>query len=122
MNIDFKNIAVAQTTVSALMEGRDKVSTDYMVGNYKDGFTLTGFDLIHSNDGDYVACNIAEDDGIFFTGGKVLTEICKSWIEASGGLMCAEVSSQLKESGGVRMKMTWEKAERGNKYVGITIL
>lgn len=120
--MNFREIAVVQTTASELMAGRDKVSTDYMISNYKDGFTLKGFDLIHGNDGDYVVCNIEEDDKIFFTGGKVLTEICKAWIEASGGLLCKEVSNQLAEAGGIKMALTWEKAERGNKYVGVTIL
>ena len=40
----FKDKALSATTVSKIMEGRTKISTDELITKYPEGVTILGFD------------------------------------------------------------------------------
>ena len=46
----FKNKAIAATTVSKIMEGKTKISTEELLAKYPEGVTIIGFDWLKGED------------------------------------------------------------------------
>ena len=65
------------------MENREKVAIEDIITDYPDGITITGVGFITLED-DVAVFNFAEDEGVFFFGGKVLTDLAKSWLYEIG--------------------------------------
>lgn len=122
MGFDFRQSATDATTLSELMSNRDKASTEYMIENYPQGFTVMAFDLIQTSEGaEYPVFNIAEDDKIFYAGGSILNKIAHQWVEGFGGDI-AQANHDLQETGGLTIKLEESKTKRGNSLTRVVIL
>ena len=124
--MNFREMAKKETTLSRVMENRDKVSMDEIMNNYPGGVTITEFDFIHSTDKKgnpttYPVCAIKENENICFFGGSVLSKICMAWVDGYNGDVDL-TSDELKKSGGVKMKFEKTTTKNGNNLTGVTIL
>lgn len=109
---NFKNKALSATTVTKIMEGRTKISTDELISKYPEGVTITGFDWMKGDDGKYPVCIFSENEHECFFGGTALTAICEAWMEDYNST--EECSSDLASEGGVRVKFSKGKT-KGNR-------
>lgn len=126
MGFNFKQSAMDATTLSELMNNRDKASTEYMIETYPDGFTVMSFDVIQTADKDgvvveYPVFNVAEDDKIFYAGGTILNKIVHQWIEGFDGSI-ENANKDLQATGGLRIKLEESKTKRGNTLTRVVIL
>lgn len=121
MSINFAAIAKKETTLSRVMEGREKVTTEHLIEKYPEGVTLTEFDIINVNGDTFPVFAIAENPAICFFGGKVLTNIASEWAGACGGDIEA-ASNELKAMGGVKVKMSAGRTKKGNSLTTITVV
>lgn len=126
MGFNFKQSAMDATTLSELMNNRDKASTEYMIETYPDGFTVMAFDVIQTADKDgvvveYPVFNVAEDDKIFYAGGTILNKIVHQWIEGFDGSI-ENANKDLQATGGLRIKLEESKTKRGNTLTRVVIL
>ena len=122
----FSDIAKKATTLSPLMEGRTKISTDDIIVAYPNGVTLTEFDIVPgiSQNGEpnsYPVFLFKEDPTKFYCGGTVLGNIAASWVEGTGGDIDG-ASAELKATGGVAVKLVKGKTRRGNSVTSVQIL
>lgn len=122
MSYNFKQAAIGATTLSALMDGRNKISTDDIIRKFPDGFTIDGFDIVTQNDGtQYPVFTIAEDGSIFYCGGIVLLKVAKQWATDYHDDICT-ASNALSEFGGVKVKLTESKTKNNNSITNVTIV
>lgn len=77
----FKDFAKEKTTVSRLMEGREKGSTKDITGIE---LTLSDFDIVSNSQGSYTVCVYEEMPGYFYFGGAIITDIITSGVEKFG--------------------------------------
>lgn len=119
--INFKQYAEQATTLSHLMSGREKKGTDFMIKEYPEGFTIEEFDMITIKDSFFPVVTIKENPSIFYYGGTVLSKICNMWIEAYDGDI-TKASEDLKQSGGIKIKVSYGKTKANQNLTQITIL
>lgn len=105
----FKAKAQEMTQGSFVTVGKEKVEIDEIIKVYPLGVTVTEFDFLTGNDGDFAVCGFKEDDKVFFFGGKILTDMCKAWCE--GYASTKEASADLTQEGGVKLKFTRSKTK-----------
>lgn len=121
----FASIAKKETTLSFIMEGREKVKMDEIMRAYPDGVTIIGFDFINGTDNKgnpttFPVLAFAEDQSKCFFGGAVLSKICAAWL--AGGDDTEAVSIALRDAGGVRMKFRETKTRTGNNLIAVDVL
>lgn len=121
----FTQSAKKQTTLSPVMTGREKVSTDYIVG-FESGVTVTEFDLISMQNAAgetnvFPVLAFAEKPECYFFGGTVVTKIVSEWVSMYGGDIEA-ASAELKASGGVKMKFRKTRTKNGNNVTSVEII
>lgn len=121
MAINFAAIARKETSLSRVMEGREKVKTDYIIENYPDGVTLTEFDIVTVNGDTFPVFAFAENNELCFFGGAVLTNIANEWAAAMSGDIEA-ASNELKAMGGVKVKLANGKTKKGNSLTTVTVV
>ena len=120
-----KDYAKKRMTLSPLMEGKEKVEIDDIVGQE---LTLTDFDIVHnrSKGETYSVCLFKELEGQFAFGGLVLTDLCLGFIEEFGSI--EDANNTLMDEGGLKIKLTKEISKqkdengRNNKYIKVEIL
>lgn len=122
----FAELARKATTLSALMEGRNKISTKDIIEQYPDGVTVIGFDVVSTldNNGDintYPIIEFAEDTTKFFYGGKAMNDITTSWLAHFEGDIDA-CSNALKATGGVKVKFTNARTRTGRNFTRVEIV
>lgn len=110
----FKSKAISATTISKLMEGRVKISTEEIITKYPDGVTVNAFDWMKGDDGEYPVCTFEENDGECFFGGTALTSICKAWQE--GFETPEDCSVALASEGGVKLKFSKGKTKNNRNF------
>lgn len=118
---NFREAAKAETTMSELMQGREKVTTDYIIRNYPTGVTIVEFDMITTEGKTFPVLAFREDDKKFFMGGTVITNICLSWVKAFEGDIKG-ASEALKASGGVTMILSAGRTKKGNNVTNVQVL
>ena len=120
---NFKEIAKAQTTLSEVMNNKEKVTNEYLISEYPNGFTITNFDFIRSNkdNGRYAVYNIAENTNIFASAGTVLNRIFEDFVEEYNGNVYA-ASNGLKEYGGITVKLSHGHTRKGKNVILVDIL
>lgn len=79
MNI-FKKVAKELTTLSELMQGREKTQIDELIVAYPDGFTIIDFDITTLDNEEVGVFVTKEAPNFFCFAGLVLTNIFKSWV------------------------------------------
>lgn len=117
----FASIAHKATSLSELMEGREKRTVDEIMAAYPDGVTITGFDIVNSALDSYPVIIIAEDDGVYLNGGMILANICEEWAKAYEGDI-ETASKALKVAGGVKVKFSKSRTKAGNNITLVDIL
>ena len=111
---NFKNKAVAATSISKIMEGKTKISTEEVISKYPEGVTITGFDWMNGENGKYPVCIFAENQNECFFGGTSLTSICEAWMD---GYQDAETcSADLAAEGGVKVKFSKGKTKSNRNF------
>lgn len=123
----FATIAKEATILSALMKGREKISVADVIKNYPDGITVTGFDIIKSNnDNDerdsYPIVIFSEDTSKFVFGGTVLNGIVRAWLAHFDGDIEA-CNKALASYDGVKLKFSRQRSKTGNReYTSIEVV
>lgn len=122
MSYNFKESAITATTLSALMDNRTKLSTEDVIKAFPDGVTINMFDIVQQSDGtEYPVFTISENDKVFYCGGIVLLKIAKQWaLDYHGDITAA--SKALRESGGVKVKLSLSKTKNNNSITNVTIV
>ena len=122
----FTALAQRATTLSPIMEGRDKITTEAIIKKYPDGITLDGFDMVTTPDKDgnpntYPVFTFAEDPSVFLYGGKALHDVATLWLSHLEGDIEA-TSTALKASGGVKVKFTSTRTSAGRNFTKIEVI
>lgn len=118
--MSFKEKAVAATSISKIMEGRTKISTEELITKYPEGVTITGFDWMKGEDGKYPVCIFSENPNECFFGGTALTYICDAWME--GYKDAEECSAALSNEGGVKVKFSKGKTKNNRNFTKCEVL
>ena len=122
----FAQLAKKATTLSHIMTGREKISTEEITTIYADGITITEFDVLTTADANgvpstYPVLAFKEDDSKFLYGGKALMDIVAAWINNFDGDVEA-TSTALKAAGGVKIKMSSAKTKAGRNFTKIEVI
>ena len=128
---DFKKSAQETTLLSPIMVGREKLTTEDVVGKE---LTIIGFDfapkfdekgkpIVDEATGEADTFGViifAEIPDSYYCVGTVFTKVCKTWEAAFSS--AKEASEALAAEGGVRVKFTPSKTKKGNNLTGVEIL
>ncbi len=122
----FAELARQATTLSPIIEGKEKISVGDIIANYPNGITVTDFDMVTSTDKDgnpdtYPVFVFAEDTSRFGFGGSVFKTICDNWIKHFDGDIetCAKA---LQAGGGVKMVFGQAKTKAGRSVTTIKVV
>lgn len=77
----FTDLAKKKTAGSPVLSERTKITSDELMAKYPNGVTINAFDFLSGKNGRYVVCSFRENPGLFFNGGKILTEIFESFVD-----------------------------------------
>ncbi len=119
MNIFENKVAEMGTTTNRIIDGRQKITTSELIYNWPGGVTVTGFDILTGKKGDYAVISFKEDPARFYSGGKALTEICKSWAEMFNTI--EDANDSLAAAGGARIKLEQTVTRDGRPYIRVTV-
>lgn len=119
----FLELAKKETTLSPLLDGREKLSMEDVVKTYPDGITVIGFDFVECADkkGNMVTFPVLvfkEDTTKFFFGGLMLQKICTSWA-AKFEEDTQKASLELEKVGGVKMRFEATRTNSGNSLYAV---
>lgn len=106
---NFKAIAKEHTEGSFVTVGRKKVDVDDIINAYPDGVTVMEFDFLTGDNGEFAVCAFKEDEKACFFGGKILTDMCKTWAE--GYESTKDASADLTAEGGVKLRFKRSKTK-----------
>lgn len=126
--MDFKKIALDATTMSELMNGRDKMDTEELIKKYPDGVTIDFIDNVNmqQEDGEEnVWIFVTEEQPNKFTfGGFVLAKIFNNILAECEGdydAMIEEYNSSSKEDK-LRVKLERAKTKTKREITKVTVL
>lgn len=77
----FTELAKKKTAGSPVLSERTKITTDELIAKYPNGVTINAFDFLSGKKDQYVVCAFRENPGLYFNGGKILTEIFESFVD-----------------------------------------
>lgn len=119
----FADLARKATTLSPIMEGRDKISVAEIIESYPEGVTINSFDMIATRrNGEmstYPVFTFTEDDSKFGFGGTVLKSIVEVWLDAFDDDQSA-CNAALKAQGGCKCKFARGLTKEGRNCTIIT--
>lgn len=120
---DFRNLAKRQTTLTPIMEDREKISTDDIIDGYPDGITIIAFDYImgKKSKGKYPVYNFAEDTTVFANAGTVLDRIFRDFVDACDGDV-EQASNELRRQGGLKVKLGHGTTKAGDDLTTVEVL
>lgn len=120
---DFRGMAKRQTTLSEVMNDREKITTQEVIEKYPDGITIVAFDYIQSkkSKGKYPVFNFSEDMTVFCNGGTVLDRIFTDFVNAMDGDVAA-ASNELRRQGGLQVKLSNGKTKAGDDLVMVEVI
>lgn len=113
---NFKDLAKKATTLSELMENREKIQTSEVIKNFPDGITINAVDVINTSEASYPVFTFSEDSHVFYCGGVVLSKIVVRWLDEYNGDL-GLLNHDLAESGGVKVKLTEGKTHDGKNNI-----
>lgn len=127
--MDFKKIALDATTMSELMNSRDKMDTEELIKKYPDGVTIDFIDNVNMSQEDGEAENVwifvtEEQPNKFTFGGFVLAKIFNNILaefEGDYDAMIEEYNSSLKEDK-LRVKLERAKTKTKREITKVTVL
>ena len=131
----FREAAVAATSLSEIMAGRNKMKTEEVAKRFPNGVTIIDFDIIHTtkqvkNEEGYIVevpdaypvFSIKEDASVYFSGGAVLNSIVKEWLSMYDGNQ-EQCRADLIAEGGVTIRLKPGMiGKNGREYTGAEIL
>lgn len=118
----FTELAKKATTFSTVMEGREKIDTNELITKHPEGVTIVECDLVTVLDGSYAIVSFEEEPDRFYNCGAILTNIVGDWIREFDGDV-EECSSQLRISGGVKVRLEEAKTADGKRSITrVTVL
>lgn len=122
----FATLAKRATTLSTIMENREKISTDEIISKYPDGVTVTEFDVVttpdkNGNPATYPVIAFAEDNTKFFYGGKAMMEVVTTWLAHFEGDV-ETVSNALKAGGGCKIVLSASKTKQGHNFTKVDVI
>lgn len=127
--MDFKKIALDATTMSELMNGRDKMDTEELIKKYPDGVTIDFIDNVNMSQEDGEPENVwifvtEEQPDKFTFGGFVLAKIFNNILaefEGDYDEMIETYNSALKEDK-LRVKLERAKTKSKREITKVTVL
>lgn len=127
--MDFKKIALDATTISELMNGRDKMDTEELIKKYPDGVTIDFIDNVNMSQEDGEAENVwvfvtEEQPDKFTFAGFVLAKIFNNILaefEGDYAEMIETYNSALKEDK-LRVKLERAKTRSKREITKVTVL
>lgn len=127
--MDFKKIALDATTMSELMNGRDKMDTEELIKKYPDGVTIDFIDNVNMSQEDGEPENVwifvtEEQPDKFTFGGFVLAKIFNNILaefEGDYDEMLETYNSTLKEDK-LRVKLERAKTKTKREITKVTVL
>lgn len=123
-NYNFRNAASKELSLSPLMEGREKIETEDLIGGE---YTVIAFDFITTVDikdkkeKTYPVVNFEELPDKFYLGGALLSKVFSVWAAEFDGDF-EECSVALAESGGVKFRFSKSKTRSGNNITKIEVV
>lgn len=109
----FASIARKATTLSPLMEDKERMTVDDVILAYPDGVTINGFDIVESGTDSYPVLIFIEDSSKFLFGGTIMNNICRDWLEHFEGDV-EGANNALAAAGGVKIKFEKGRTKNGN--------
>lgn len=127
--MDFKKIALDATTMSELMNGRDKMDTEELIKKYPNGITIDLIDNVNMSQEDGEAENVwifvtEEQPDKFTFGGFVLAKIFNNFLAGFEGdydAMIEEYNSLLKDDK-LHVKLERAKTKTKREITKVTVL
>lgn len=117
----FTAIARKETTLSPIMEGKERISIDDIISNYSDGITIIAFDIITTGADSFPVLAFKEDAGIFAFGGAIIKNIIDGWIEHFEGDI-ETANNELDKVGGVKVRFSKGRTKSGNNITNVEVL
>lgn len=122
----FAEAAKKATTLSILMEGREKTSVADIVYKHPDGITIMAADIISGvNDKgepySYPVIVYKEDETKYLNGGTVLNRVVEEWLSLVDGDIEA-MNEGLRQDGGVRVKLESGRTAAGRNITKVIVL
>lgn len=119
---NFREIAAKTLSLSDLMAGREKMTTEDLIGQT---VTCVEFDFATINDKGtektFPVLIFAEYPDRYYTGGTLLNKMCMAWAgEYDGDISAA--SAALSDEGGVKIRFAAGKTKSGNNLTNITVM
>lgn len=120
---NFREIASRTLSLSDLMAGREKITTEQLIGQT---VTVTEFDFVTITDAKgkektFPVLLFKEFPNAFYCGGALLAKMCMAWVAEYDGDVAA-ASNALADEGGVEIHFTAGKTKSGNNLTNITVL
>ncbi len=119
--INFRELALDATTLSKLMNDRERLSTEDVISQYPEGITILEFDIVSINDSQYYVATFAEDETKYINCGTVLSKIFDKYVTAFDGDITG-ASLALHNAGGLKLKLSKSRTRGGNNITTVTIL
>lgn len=118
----FREIAAKTLSLSDLMAGREKMTTEDLIGKT---VTCVEFDFATINDKGtekiFPVLIFAEYPDKYYTGGTLLNKMCQAWVAEYDGDVSA-ASNALSDEGGVKIRFSSGKTKSGNNLTNIDVL
>lgn len=121
MSNKFAAAAKKATTLSPIMEGKERLTVDDVISLYPEYVTINGFDIISSGLESYPVLTFAEDSSKFVFGGAIMNNICHDWAQLYDGDV-EEASEQLNKVGGVKIKFEKGRTKSGNNLTKAIVI
>lgn len=115
-----KLLAAELTTLSALMEGRDKVETEDIIKVYPNGITIADIDEIGIGEERFYVYTFKEDNNKFAFSGHILSKIFDGWVTAYDGDV-GEVRKLLRTEN-VKLQLANGKTKQGRSVTTVKVL
>lgn len=120
--MSFREIAAKTLSLSDLMAGREKITTEQLIGQT---VTVIEFDFATITDrGEektFPVLIFKEFPNHYYCGGTLLAKMCMAWSAEYDGDVAA-ASNALADEGGVQIRFTAGKTKSGNNLTNITVL
>ena len=111
---------------SEVIAGKEKIDMDTLIAAYKNGITITGADLVTTTENDekkqFAVCTFAEEPTKYFSAGMSLTQVVVNWFKDFDLEDGVQLSKQLKEEGGVKVKFVKKKTKSGRTFTEVEVL
>lgn len=128
---NFKQAAQENTLLSAIMVGRDQLTTDDVIDkelnvigfDFAPKFDERGNPIVNPDTGEADTFGVIvfeEFPNSYYCVGTVFTKVCHAW--AAPFESVKEASDVLAAEGGVRVKFTRGKTKKGNNLTSVEIL